>query len=490
MDKKTKPGPGAFLRILHFIKPRLRSYMTGFIVFSVTEVMFYISIPLAERVMIDAAIQKDMAQLWRGVFFILGISACGGVSFVLFMYLFCVNVIKLTAGIRTRSFAHVLELPAPYFEKHHSGDTVSRLTNDINTLKNSYDWPLWNFLVMLLSGAGAATAMVILDWRVSLSLIAASAAFTVLNMKFAGGIKKLSAEIQAGAGKLAESMGNILGGFSVIKRFHLEPRMRTQFEDHNGKILELRKKRIAQASWLECYNSLIGWINFGGVLAVGALLAGKKLISFGTMVAMVHLLWNVNRTIRESGGLIAEFHGYLAGAARMEELEREPEEPAESASRRSDTAGASSGAMVEMRKVSFSYDGQRKALADFDLRVGQGQTVALVGPSGGGKSTVFKLLLGFYQPSEGLIALGHGPSGALPLGELRDMIAYVPQEPFMFDGTIAENIGCARQGASVEEIVKAASAAHAHDFITKLEKGYDTVVGERGVKLSGGSGSG
>jgi len=177
-------GRGVVLQVVHFIRPRIRSYLAGLIVFAFTEVSFYISIPLAVKMMIDAAIQKDMTQLMRGVLLILFVSAIGAVSFVVFMYLFCIAVYKITASTRKETFAHALNLPAAYFERNHSGDTLSRLTNDINALRNSYDWPMWNLLVTLLSGTGAAAAMVILDWRASSFLLASSVGFTLLNMRF------------------------------------------------------------------------------------------------------------------------------------------------------------------------------------------------------------------------------------------------------------------------------------------------------------------
>jgi ATP-binding cassette, subfamily B, bacterial len=471
--------------ILHFIRPKMASYLLGLIVFSFAEVSFYVSIPYVEKLMIDAAIQKDPSGLWRGVLFILSVSGIGAVSFVIFMYLFCVCVYRITATVRTRNFLHALGLPALYFEKHHSGDTVSRLTNDVNTLRNSYDWPIFNILVTLSGGVGAVVVMTLLDWRVSALLLPTSIAFTLLNMKFSGAIKKVSGEIQKSLGTLTEAMGNVMAGFAVIKQFRLQKTMRDQFEAHNSEILKKTKTRAAKTAWLESYDSLIGWINFSGVLAIGAVLAGKRLITFGTMVALVNYLWNVNRMIRETGRGIAQYQGYMAGAERVRELERESEEPVEAPPehfRKSDEPGVA----IQMRGVSFSYDGKRQALSGFDLVAEEGRTVGLVGPSGGGKSTVCKLLLGFYEPQEGSIALSGAPAGLLSYRGIRQAMAYVPQDPFMFDGTVTENIRYGNSDAEMKEVERAARGANAHEFITGLEKGYDTIVGERGVKLSGG----
>ena len=469
-------------KIIQFMKPRLRSYLTGLIVFCLTEVSFYICIPLAGKYMIDAALKKDMALLLNAVFWILTMAICNGILFVLFMYLFMITIARITAGVRTQVFSHALKLPAAYFEQNHSGDILSRLTNDVNTMRNSYEWPLWSALVTMVAGIGSAVVMLILDWRVSLFLILTSFFFTYINSKFAAVIGKISDEIQKATGKLTESMGNIVSGFLVIKNFHLERPMQDQFEIHNQEILTQSQTRIRKSALLDSYNFFISWVNFGGILAVGAVLASKKLVEFGTIVALVNLIGNVNRMIRESGGFISQFQGYLAGAARVSELHEEPGELEQSRV----MAGETREEIIEMQGVSFSYDSKREVLDGFNFVAKVGQTVALVGPSGGGKSTVFKLLLGFYSPSEGSIKISGKGVEKISFHELREMLAYVPQDPFMFDGTIAENIAYGRPGARMAEIIDAAKAAHAHEFIQNLEHGYDTVVGERGAKISGG----
>lgn len=475
----------AFLTVIGLVRPRLKRYLLGLIVFTFAEVSFYVSIPFVKKLMIDAAIGKDLGGLWRGIAFILTVSASGAVAFVLFMYLFCICVYRITATIRTRAFGRALELPARYYESRHSGDVLSRLTNDVNSLRNSYDWPLFNLLMTLVAGTGAVIAMFALDWRISLFLIATSAAFAFLNAKFSSSIKKTSDEIQKAMGAITEATGNVLAGFSVIRQFGLRQRMQAGFEERNAEVLAKSEKRSAMSAWLDTYNSLIGWINFSGVLALGAVLAGQGRMSFGSMVALVNYLWNVNRMIRETGRNVAHFQAYLAGAARVEELEREEAEPGEIPRERFARPEAA-GAAIEMRGVSFSYDGKKPALDGFDLTALAGQTIALVGPSGGGKSTVLKILLGFHAPSAGTVAVGTAGRELRALRDLRDATAYVPQDPFMFEGSIAENIAYGKPGASRAEIEEAARLAQVLDFALGFERGLDTPVGERGVKLSGG----
>lgn len=454
-----------------------------------SEVLFYLGIPLTIKIMIDAAVEGDFSGLWNGIALILSISASGAVLFFFFLYMFFTGSLKITSDIRIASLTHALNLPMPYFEKNHSGDTVTRLTNDVHALRNCYDWPLWNLFVTLMSGSGAAIAMIILDWRVSLFLIISSIVFAFLDSKFAKVIRKMSDGIQTSTGKVTERLGNILAGFSVIKQFHLQETMKGEFEGDNEEVQRLSILRASRSAGLESYNAFIGWINFSGVLVLGAVMAGRNLMSFGTMVAIVNYLWNINRMLRETGHSIANFQGFLAGAARVRELEEEKEEP-KTPEAGSYTKDGPENTAVTMRALRFSYDGIKDTLAGFDFEAPEGKTAALVGPSGGGKSTVLKLLLGFYESSAGSIALGGSAAasikGSIDYDGIRGAMAYVPQDPFLFDGTVAENIGYGRAGASMDEIIKAAQGAYAHDFITALENGYDTIVGERGIRLSGG----
>jgi ABC-type multidrug transport system fused ATPase/permease subunit len=489
MSKETKKAPGAVSQIFHFIRPGAKSFLPGLFLSTISEVLFYLGIPLTIKIMIDAAVEGDFSGLWKGIALILSISVTGAVLFFFFLYMFFTGSLKITAKIRIANLSHALNLPMPYFEKNHSGDTVTRLTNDVQALRNCYDWPLWNLICTIFAGTGAAIAMIILDWRVSLLLIASSIIFAILDLKFAKIIRKMSDGIQTSTGKVTERLSNILAGFSVIKQFHLHETMKGEFEEDNEEVLRLSIRRASRSASLESYNSLIGWINFSGVLVLGAFMAGKNLMSFGTMVAMVNYLWNINRMLRETGHSIANYQGFLAGAARVRELEDEAEEP-KAPEAGSYTKDGPDNTALTMRGIRFSYEETKETLAGFDFEAPEGKTAALVGPSGGGKSTVLKLLLGFYEPSAGSIVLGGSTAasikGTLDYDGIRRAIAYVPQDPFLFDGTVAQNIGYGKTGASTDEIIQAAKGAYAHDFIATLENGYDTVVGERGIRLSGG----
>jgi ATP-binding cassette, subfamily B, bacterial len=207
-----------------------------------------------------------------------------------------------------------------------------------------------------------------------------------------------------------------------------------------------------------------------------------KYMDFGTMLAVINLLNGVVFMFTSLGNFIAQIQGSLGGANRVFELLDEPVEPERYVLKKTEDTAA----MVELQDIGFSYNGTDRVLDGVSLSIGKGQMAALVGPSGGGKSTVLKMLLGYYPPQEGNIVVNAKSIGQYSLTELRDMMAYVPQDAYLFDGTVEENIWYGRPKATREEVIAAAEAANAHGFITELPEGYATKVGERGTRLSGG----
>jgi ATP-binding cassette subfamily B protein len=218
-------------------------------------------------------------------------------------------------------------------------------------------------------------------------------------------------------------------------------------------------------------------------------------VEVGTVWAITHLFGNASFMFGSVGDFVTQVQRALAGASRVFELLDWPVEQEKVAQpQKSVPWSEQKESMITIRDLAFGYEGDDagdsgddvEVLRGISMSAGQGQVVALVGPSGGGKSTIVKLLLGFYPVRDGQIAIDGKLIEAYPLPQLRSMMAYVPQDAYLFDGTIEENIRYGKPDASREQIVAAAQAANAHDFVMEQPDGYDTPVGERGAKLSGG----
>ncbi len=467
-------------RIFTLLKPHLLSYILVIAVFCLTETIFRITIGISVKIIFNSAINSDLKKMLSGILIMSIVSVTGGFLFVIFMYHFMVGMSRHTNSIQKRLFLHSSGLSAGYHDRNHSGDLVSRINNDVRTMQTAYGWPFWDAACVILSGTVAAFIMIIFEWRVSLVLLGMSLVFILVNSRISAVLGKISAEVQKATGRLTEMMSTLITGFTAVRNFNIEDRILGKFEDENKHIFVRSRKRILISALQESYNVIIYCIGTLGVLGMGAVLAGKGILEFGTIFALIYLTNYTNWMLNSSGRIISTFQNAFAGGDRVFEILDEPTEP------ECTIISGKIKNMIEIKDLSFSYDGKSTVLDKLNLSVRENQTAALVGPSGGGKSTVLKLLMGFYPVSNGSITLKNDTRDKLSLDELREMISIVPQESFLFDDTIKHNICFGNPSVNEQEIIKAAQAANIHEFIMSLENGYSTVVGERGTRLSGG----
>jgi ATP-binding cassette, subfamily B, bacterial len=304
----------------------------------------------------------------------------------------------------------------------------------------------------------------------------------IVNGVYAKKLRRVSKEVQSQLAKVNERLSNILAGINVIRVFNIQKIILDKFRKQNKKTLYTAKERIQKLSLVNSLNDLAFTIGFAGIVLIGSILVLDGVISIGIIIAIVQLQNGVSELVRMLGTFIANLQTALASGERIFEMIDEDEEPLmyteKSISTETDTA-------ILFQNVSFSYQESQKVLNQLTLNIKRNQTIALVGPSGGGKSTVFKLLLQYYQADEGHIVI-KTKDDLQDIQSIRERISYVPQDAYLFNASIKENIAYGKANTTEEEIIEAAKSANAHDFIVELENGYDTLVGEHGAKLSGG----
>nr|WP_269846599.1 ABC transporter ATP-binding protein [Paenibacillus roseus] len=391
-------------------------------------------------------------------------------------------------SIRLRVFRHMEKLPVTYYENNHSGDSLSRITNDLQTMENAYAGEAQTLVSLLANGTISAIIMFYLDWRFAIAMIALGFASTYVNTRYAKPMRKISAEIQEKSSVQLERLSNLVAGTQVSRTFQMVDGMNGKYQETTGMLAQLSMLRAKKNAYLTGTNYLLLWINNGGAFIIGAFMMFNGQISIGSLLGVILLLENVTNLFRNLGMFWSNVQTALAGADRVFELlAHDPESDRYPANVREEAASsATKDSMIELRDVSFAYQQGKNTLDRVNLLVGRGQVVALVGPSGGGKSTIMKLLLGFYPFAAGDIRVEGRSFADYTLEELREKMAYVSQEPYLFDGTIESNIRYGKMDATDEEVMEAARAAYAHDFIMEQPEGYETLVGERGVRLSGG----
>jgi ATP-binding cassette, subfamily B, bacterial len=478
-----KLGIVELYKLFKQIKKRKLPYFTGLFGFSIVEASIVVLIPIIIKMMIDAVLKNDMEILRQGITLAIFEAVLASSLFIWLIYLFYGGVHRIVTDIKIRIMEHVLNLPVAYFEKNHSGDIISRVSNDINVLYGAYGWIIRDILFVSFSGIGSAIVMIILDWRFSIMLLLIGILSAILNAKFTMKIKGISDKLQKDMGKTTEKVSDLLSGFIIVKMFHIEDRLNSKFNSDNECIKQLSIKRTKESNILDTSNLIISWVNFGGIIAIGAIMSINGSVELGTIIGEINLLGNVNFMIRRLGGLFANLQGSLAGAGRVFELLEVETEP-ESYKKNTEIINDSSY-MIEMRNVTFSYE-KAQVLKGVDIALEESKIAALVGTSGGGKSTIVKLIMGYYPTDEGGIFINRKPIWDYKLEEIRDLIAYVPQDAFIFDGTIEENIKLGRGNATNDEVVSASKAANAYEFIEEMPDKFSTRVGERGVRLSGG----
>ncbi len=472
-----------FVRAMHFMSPRMWRFSIGILGMSV----IYASMTVIEAFMvkniIDAVISRDLSLITRGLAIILFSIAVIVILVPIFQYMYNACAREGLADAQKAVFRHRSLLPVRYFELKHSGQLVSMLLNDTEKMAGLYTAKIRRFIYPFIYGTAAAVPMLILDWQISIVLIVVNGVSAYVNTVFSRPIRKVGGQIQASASRMTEHLYNMIAGIHILKLFHIGTRIRKGFEAHNHENASFSIKRSRIGAMLSGVNTSMELANSLGLLLVGAWLASMNMTTFGTLFAFMSLQRRLNQAFLQVGEYLPQVQDSLAASSRVYQFLDEKEEPRTYGMPAADPHDSS----IEMKGVYFRYGDQGEhILKGFNLRVNKGQTVALVGASGSGKSTAIKLLLGFYPPESGTIAVNGRTLAEQSLEEIRKQIAYVPQDAYLFNDTIEENIRLGRLDASSEEIEAAAKAANAHDFIMQLPEGYGTLIGERGSKLSGG----
>ncbi|MFE7327760.1 ABC transporter ATP-binding protein [Streptomyces sp. NPDC057565] len=391
---------------------------------------------------------------------------------------------RFLLALRSDVFRHVQGLSLGFFERRRLGDVLSRITGDVDAVET-----------FLLSGVADGLYYVIrlgvflgllfyLRWDLTILALVIVPLFWCAARRFSRLIKAASRERRRRSGSISAIAEESLGNIALVQAYN-----RQETEEHRFARESVGKFRAAMASARihAVYSPIVEVIELIGALAVmglGTWKLAQGQLTLGGLLVFLALLSSLYSPIRGLSHLTNTFYAASASAERIIELLDQRPQVVEAADAR--RIGRARGD-VEFRGVSFRYPGtSRWALSDVSFHVTPGTTLALVGASGAGKSTVGKLQLRFYDPDQGSVLLDGTDLRDLQLSELRDNVAVVLQETLVFHGTVRENIAYGRPDAAEADIVAAARAADAHDFIQLLPEGYDTVVGQRGRTLSGG----
>ncbi len=484
-EKKRPPQAlwKALRRIFALSRPYRRRLYTA-IVLTVLASLVWLAVPLGLRELLDAVFQEAdrgmLDTLAVGLFVLFLVQAV--LSFA-GSYLLEWTGERVVADLRQRVYAYLNRLGLRFFANQRTGDLTSRLTNDVASVRSAVTDALVEAIRLTLTLVGSMALMIMLNWRLSSLIFLVVPGVTLATRYFGQKIRRLARKVQDHLADTTAVAEEALAAVRVVRAFTREP---YEIDRYNGAVeslFETARHKVLVVSFFWSSISLVFMSALVAIFWYGGLevLAGR--LTAGDLVAFIFYAFNIARGVGGMSRLYATFNSAAGASERLFELlDTAPEvEDAPDAVPLPSMKGA-----VRFEQVTFAYDTAQPVLEDISFAVAPGETMALVGPSGAGKTTLLNLIPRFYDPSAGRILIDGFDLRAVQKRSLREQIAVVPQEVHLFGTSIRENIRYGRLDASDAEIEAAARDANAHDFIAALPEGYDTEVGERGVKLSGG----
>ncbi|MBI3241829.1 MAG: ABC transporter ATP-binding protein [Chloroflexi bacterium] len=416
---------------------------------------------------------------------LLGLTVLQGLAAFAFEYMNGTIQEKATFRLRSDVFSHVQRLPLEFYDQSRMGDVVKRLTDDSSKVMVALVGSLGELLVNAVTFLGFASVMLFINWRFSIIILAYVPLLFFLFLTFRRNIRESARTARNYEGQMTNLALETMEAIRVVKAFGRESYEQARFEAH-GK--ERVRAGLQSIRWTASFSPVIDFIQAAGTAAViwygvSQILIGQ--LSVGELLLFLSYLSSIYKPLKKFGSLAGELQKAAVGADRLSELL-----DADVGIRQSPNARSLRRArgQVTFDHVTFAYASapDRPTLQDFDLRVDAGQVVALIGATGAGKSTITNLLIRFYDVSAGQILIDGVNVRDIKLEDLQRQFALVPQESVLFATTLRDNIGYGRPGASEADILAAARAANADEFIRRLPKGYETLIGERGATLSGG----
>ncbi len=470
-------------RLLGFVRPYRRRMLLAGLFFTLSSLVF-LGLPWGVRHIVDSVLVRRDPTLLDVVTGALVLLLVVQAVFGYFQtYLLSYVGERVVADIRAALFGHMARLPLSYFNERKTGELMSRVTSDATLIQTSVTNNLLSVFSQAVVLVGGVVIMLLTDWRLSLVIVAVLPPIALFGRFFGGRLRSISRQTQEALGEANAILEETLSGVRVVKAFGRES---YEAERYGGNIEKAFHIALRRASLRAVFVPTITLLGFAAVTVV-LWYGGRQVLSGrltpGELISMLVYMLLIIAPIGSLTTVYSQLAEALGAAERIfEVLDTEPEVL--------ERPGALSlprvRGSVELRNVSFAYAGGRTVLHDVSLRAEPGEVVALVGRSGAGNTTLVNLIPRFYEPQAGEILLDGYHVENLSLETLRSHISLVPQETVLFGASARENIAYGRLDTSPEAIEAAARAANAHEFIMRLPDGYDTLVGERGVKLSAG----
>ena len=425
----------------------------------------------------------DFAKIGKIILFALGLYAVSALFSMIQSYIMAGVAQKTTYKIRNELTEKINKLPMKYFDKRTNGEVLSIISNDVDTLSTGLNQSITQIITSIFTIIGILVMMLSISWEMTLVSLLILPISAVILKKVIGKSQKYFVKQQEYLGHVNGQVEEVYGGHNIVKVFGRENEAIKEFEKDNQELYKSGWRSQFLSGLMYPLMNFVGNVGYVAVAILGGYFAVKGRITVGNIQSFIQYNKQFTQPIGQVAQISSTIQSMLAAAERIFECLEEKEE-VEDVKKPLSTDGLKGN--IKFEHVHFGYDQEKTIINDFNADVKDGQKIAIVGPTGAGKTTMVKLLMRFYDVNSGAILLDGHNIKEFKRGELRKMFGMVLQDTWLFGGTIKENIKYSKPDATDSEVIESAKAAHVHHYIKTLSKGYDAKINEESTNISAG----
>ena len=472
-----------FARLLGFLRPYKFSLVVSTFLAVASQGAQIALVWVTAHAIDDAITPRDADKLWLFVWAIIGLGALRAIFMAGRRLISGKQALAVEMDMRQGLYAHLVRLSFGFYDRHQTGQLMSRATVDLQGVRFFLGYGLIFFFQNILTVVSVTVVLFFFEWKLALIALAITPILVVLAYRYSHVTHPTLRDVQQKLADVATVAEENIVGVHVVKSFAQEPKEQEKFTDRSEAVFQQTLRANRQRAFYVPFISWVPMLAQAGVLLVGARMVANGQLTIGGFIAFNLYLGMLIMPLRSLGMWIGQAQRATASGERIFQVMDEPEEIADRPDAVPLPAG---GGHLRFEGVGFEYMEGRPVLQDIDLELAPGKTIALIGHTGSGKTTLTSLVPRFYDVTSGRVTLDGVDVRDVELKSLRHAIGVISQDPFLFSATVRENIMFGAPELEDAEVENIARLAQAHEFVERLPDGYDTVIGERGITLSGG----